>query len=152
MAKVGIDINTIGGAINYSDKLVDIGADHFLKDGDLVIYSKGNLLNSGVISGLKEGATYKVDVDEANPTRIRLLDPDSDEVIDLKFSIENISFFDHKLTIVNPVAVKLAATPEDVIDGRPLTLQGAQQVAVINLLKGLTALALRQSQAQAHQM
>ena len=122
MSKLGITIDaSLGGDISYRDNWIDLGADHFLKDGDLVIYSKANLLNLGPVDGLKEGATYAVKV-MAGTNRIQLLDADTKAVQDLKFSLENFSLFDHKLTIVNPAAVKLAATAEDVLEGKTIDL------------------------------
>ncbi|MFA5028798.1 MAG: hypothetical protein WC713_13085, partial [Candidatus Methylomirabilota bacterium] len=54
--------------------------------------------------------------------RVQFLDPTTKAVQDLKFSLENISLFDHKLTIVNPAAVKLAATARDALEGNTVDL------------------------------
>jgi hypothetical protein len=122
MSTLGVNIDdSLLGAVGYKDNWIDLGADHFLKDGDLVVYSKANLLNLGAIGGLKEGATYAVKL-IAGTNRIQLLDPDTKAVVDLKFSLENIGLFDHKLTIVNPTAVKLAATAEDALEGKTIDL------------------------------
>ncbi|MBV1719790.1 MAG: hypothetical protein KMY51_07260 [Desulfomicrobium sp.] len=122
MSTLGVNINdSLLGTVGYKDNWIDLGADHFLKDGDLVVYSKANLLNLGAVDGLKEGATYAVKL-IAGTNRIQLLDPDTKTVQDLKFSLENISLFDHKLTIVNPAAVKLAATAEDALQGKTIDL------------------------------
>jgi hypothetical protein len=122
MSKLGVNVDdSLLGAVGYNDNWIDLGADHFLKDGDLVIYSKANLLNLGPIGGLKEGATYAVKL-MAGTNRVQLLDTDTKAVVDLKFSLENIGLFDHRLTIVSPAAVKLAATAEDVLEKKTIDL------------------------------
>ena len=113
------------GDVSYKDNWIDLGSNHLLKDGDLVVYSKGNILNLSAIGGLTDGATYIVDVDEANPTRIKLLDAKTKAVVDLTFVTDPQKFnylFDHKFTIVEPTAVKLALTAEAAFRGETIDI------------------------------
>ncbi|MCK9231126.1 MAG: hypothetical protein M0P18_10660, partial [Syntrophales bacterium] len=113
------------GNVSYSNNRIDVGADHSLKDGDLVVYSKGNMLNTKALGGLTDGATYMVKVVEGSSTHIQLLDAKTKQVQDITFSVEDVllgCLFDHKLTIVKPTAVKLAATAADAFNKITLEL------------------------------
>ena len=49
-----------GTKVNVTDNTIDLGADHGLKTGDAVVYSKGT---GTAIGGLTEGKTYYVITD-----------------------------------------------------------------------------------------
>lgn len=117
-----LDVSLLGG--NW----IDLGDNHLLQDGDQVVYSKGGDSNTA-IGGLTDGTTYVVDVDDADSSRIRLKDVTSGTVVSLNPTSSLTDLSAHKLTIVDPTRVKLAATESGAFSGAAIDLDTAGAAA-----------------------
>ncbi|KKK59386.1 hypothetical protein LCGC14_3034910, partial [marine sediment metagenome] len=97
---------------------IDLGADHGLQTGDLVIYKHSAHDENGVgtVVGVDDLATYEVVVDVSN--LIRLKNPQNGASINLDTAGADPT--GHSFTFINPRQVKLAATYEDAVAQTPI--------------------------------
>ncbi|RJR48541.1 MAG: calcium-binding protein, partial [Desulfobacteraceae bacterium] len=111
--------------VNPANNTIDIGENNLLQNGDKVVYTTGKAGNGGV-GGLVNGTTYTVEV--VDSSHIKLKDVTTGAVKTLSQSSlpsPTAILSDHKLTIVNPTRVKLAATAEDAFAGNAIDLTSA---------------------------